>query len=353
MTVNNKKESWLSHGQDPARCLPPLSLPFSRASALSSHILSAWKLPPCPFDTAMINCSNIKVYMDQCMIVTFSKRFSVSRCWRGGGSLAAFRVQVLSSPSIHRKKCKKPFSCHPSLILPPLYAIVYGLLLRITSLFYFSLCANSFQNEVSGFCLVSLSAYIGLWSVWGFITEAWLIITLFHAVTLSVKEQYNSNAKKHSKIPFYMRANTSFSVLERPNVLPNRPLCWLKAVNPFCTLHCVLAKTIDTCFIISWEDMFGTSRFKCCISSHIKTTWNGLLWDNAPFNNHIFFCFVWHKRHFFSINTEYYMQDYHTACSASKAATQQKFPCHFLKCSRLLETCITARDVLGVILAAL
>lgn len=43
-----------------------------------------------------------------------------------------------------------------------------------------------------------------------------------------------------------------------------------------------------------------TSRFKCCISSHIKTTWNGLLWDNVPFNKRFcFFFFVWHKRHFF------------------------------------------------------
>lgn len=88
MTVNNKKESWLSHGQDPSLCLSPLSLPF--LLLLLSHwiILSPWKLLPCPFDTAMINCSNIKVYMDQCMIVTFSKR---SRIWDVGEVGAAWQ----------------------------------------------------------------------------------------------------------------------------------------------------------------------------------------------------------------------------------------------------------------------
>lgn len=80
MTVNNKKESWLRHGQDPSLCLSPLFLsPF--LLLLLSHwiIVSPWKLPPCPSATAMINCSNIKVYMDQCIIVIFSNL----RCWWG------------------------------------------------------------------------------------------------------------------------------------------------------------------------------------------------------------------------------------------------------------------------------
>lgn len=147
----------------------------------------------------MINCRSTKVYMDQCMIVTFSKNVLDLRCWWGGGGLAACRVQVLSSLSIHRENAK-------TLLMPSqlnfttAMALCMGYCLELHLCLFFS--ANSFQNEVSGLCLVSLSAHIGLWSIWGFITEAWLIITLFHAVTQSVREQYNSNAKNTQKSPF-------------------------------------------------------------------------------------------------------------------------------------------------------
>lgn len=105
MTVNNKKESWLSHGQDLSASLPFLS-PFLSLLLFYWIILSPWKLLPCPFDTGMINCRSTKVYMDQCMIVTFSKKVLDLRCWWGGGGLAACRVQVLLSLSIHRENAK-------------------------------------------------------------------------------------------------------------------------------------------------------------------------------------------------------------------------------------------------------
>lgn len=37
--------------------------------------LAPWKLPPCPFDTTMINCRSTQVRMDHCTIVQFPKGF--------------------------------------------------------------------------------------------------------------------------------------------------------------------------------------------------------------------------------------------------------------------------------------
>lgn len=113
-------------------------------------------------------------------------------CWWGGGSLAVCWVQVLSSLSIHREmqNLLMPSQLNFSTVL----ALCKGYCLHL-SLF----CTNSFQNEVSGLLLLPLSAHIGLWSIWGFITEPWLIITLSRAVTLFVREQCDCNARNTQK----------------------------------------------------------------------------------------------------------------------------------------------------------
>lgn len=137
MTVNNKKESWLSHGQDPARCLPPLSLPFSRASALSLNHSVSVKITALSLWHRHDSLQQHKgVYgpMHDCYV--FKKVFAFEMLARWG-QLGSVQSAGAFIPVYSQGKCKKPFSCHPSLILPPLYAIVYGLLLRITSLFFF------------------------------------------------------------------------------------------------------------------------------------------------------------------------------------------------------------------------
>lgn len=75
MTVNNKKERWSCRSQDPSLFLCHLSRSLFSCFCSRWIIVSPYKLPPCPFDTSMINCSNIKVYIDLCMIVTFQKCF--------------------------------------------------------------------------------------------------------------------------------------------------------------------------------------------------------------------------------------------------------------------------------------
>lgn len=77
------------------------------------------------------------------------------------------RVQVLfSSPSVRRKNAK-------TRLMPSRLNFTTVVCHCCTShcfelhLFFFFFGANSFQNEVSGLCLVSLSAHIGLWNVLG------------------------------------------------------------------------------------------------------------------------------------------------------------------------------------------
>ncbi len=56
------------------------------------------------------------------------------------------------------------------------------------------------------------------------------------------KRTMQQQCQKHSKIPFYMRASTTFQVLKQQNVLPNKLVCRLKTIKPFCTFCCTLAK---------------------------------------------------------------------------------------------------------------
>lgn len=148
----------------------------------------------------MINCSNIKVYMDRCMIGTFWHTVEVA------GSLAVCRVQVLSFLSI-RKKNAKPLPSQFHFTIAVCHCVRGYCFELHLSVFH----SNSLQNEVSGLCLVSLSAHIGLWSIWG-ICDRGVIDNHVIPCSNTVRERtIQEQCQKHPKIRFYMQSKHYFT----------------------------------------------------------------------------------------------------------------------------------------------
>lgn len=126
-------------------------------------MLLPWKLPPCPFDIAMINCSNIKVYMDRCMIVTFSKTFWI---WDVGEVGAAW--QCAECRCFHHCLFTVKMHLMPSqLNFTTAMALCMGYCLELHLSFFLSSFISEWSKWfVSGFivCIYWTMKYLGIYN---------------------------------------------------------------------------------------------------------------------------------------------------------------------------------------------
>lgn len=151
MTVNNKKESWLSHGQDLSCCLSPFFITlFACSCSLIDSLCHCGKcclvlLTPPWLIAATLRC----IWSDAHSLHFFFKRF---RIWDASAVGAAW--QCAECRCFHH--CLFTGNCR-ALLMPSQHnfttvlALCTGYCLESHLYFFY---ANSFQNEVSGLCLV-------------------------------------------------------------------------------------------------------------------------------------------------------------------------------------------------------
>lgn len=133
--------------------------------------------------------------------------YILTYCW-GGWQLGSVQSAGAFIPVDSQEKCKTLLMPSQLNFTIAVCHCVRGYCFELhLSVFH----SNSLQNEVSGLCLVSLSAHIGLWSIWG-ICDRGVIDNHVIPCSNTVRERtIQEQCQKHPKIRFYMQSKHYFT----------------------------------------------------------------------------------------------------------------------------------------------